>query len=193
MEAFEAYVTFMALKNHFSNDNYDYFKYNGKVNVKYENFIHRNDRFYYERLSKKNDIKGLLLSSFLECVDGKIWVGDVLQDEFNEKYIQWKKRNESLTYYFKNDINKLDKPFDKNVIVLNGQYPPLLLKYMQNEICIETLIILDILMDIFKYWNKKIDDTIMWPSIYKKCIKYKPFLSINVDKYKKIVIDIMKD
>jgi hypothetical protein len=40
-----------------------------------------------------------------------------------------------------------------------------------------------------KYGNKKIDDTVLWPTIYKKCMKYKPFFHYDMFKCRKILKD----
>lgn len=188
MEPFEAYKTYMALKRHFNSD-YDYFKYNGKVNVKYETFDKKKDKYFYQKLSKKQDITGLIISSLLNSTDGNIWIRDILSQETENNYYKWKKKIESLTYQFKNDINKLDEDFDSNLLVKEGQYPNLLKLYIGGEINIETLIIIDDLLNIFKYWNKNISDNVFWPSIYRKCIKYKPFLQFDSNKYKNIIVD----
>ena len=64
-----------------------------------------------------------------------------------------------------------------------------MLVYMRNDICIETIIILDMLINYSKIWNKKLTSDILWSNISIRMKNYKPFLSINLDKYKKIVLD----
>lgn len=192
MEPFEAYTTYMALKRHFNSD-YDYIKYNGKVNIKYDNFLKRKDIFFYKKLAKKQDVKGIVISNILESNNGDIWVKDILTEESETKYLKWKKRIESLTYHFKSDINKLNEDFDSNLHVKNNQYPYLLKLYINGEISIETLIIIDSMTNVFNYWNKNIVDPILWPNIYKKCIKYKPFLNFDITKLKQIVVDKFKN
>jgi hypothetical protein len=36
--------------------------------------------------------------------------------------------------------------------------------------------------------NKKITETIIWPDIYRKITKYKPFVDYDIDKCKTILI-----
>ena len=50
---YNAYKTYVALKNHFTSDSYDYFKYKGRVRVKEESFLKRKDKFYFEKIEKK--------------------------------------------------------------------------------------------------------------------------------------------
>jgi hypothetical protein len=53
---FTAYSEYLAIKRHFTTK-YDYFKYNGKVNVSKESFESRRDAYQFQRLSKKKDYK----------------------------------------------------------------------------------------------------------------------------------------
>ena len=38
MDAIDAYKVYLGVKNHFTQDSYDWFKYNKKVNVTYDSF-----------------------------------------------------------------------------------------------------------------------------------------------------------
>ena len=60
---------------------------------------------------------------------------------------------------------------------------------MRKEICIETLVIIDSITKIFKHWNKSIVDPVLWPDIYKKCLKYEAFLKFD----KKTYANLLKD
>ena len=50
MTDFDAYKMYLAVKQHFNREGYDYFKYNGKVNAKITSFEHRKDRIFYSKL-----------------------------------------------------------------------------------------------------------------------------------------------
>jgi len=43
--AYKAYQTFIALKQHFSKNNYDYFKYNGRTKSNINSFRTKKDNF----------------------------------------------------------------------------------------------------------------------------------------------------
>ena len=47
-DSFNTYVKFLALKKHFTTDNYDYFKYNGKVRANLDTFMSRNDAYSFD-------------------------------------------------------------------------------------------------------------------------------------------------
>ena len=59
---------------------------------------------------------------------------------------------------------------------------------MQGDILLETVVILDAITGFVERENKKITDTIIWPDIYRKIMKYKPFVKFNKDKS----IDLLK-
>ena len=193
MTPFEAFQKYIALKNHFTQKSYDFHKYNGKVKVRVDTFERRKDRYFFAKLAKNKNIVDYLLANFIDG-DMNQWVGDIVTDQQSEKiYKQWKARQESLSYRFTQDLSKLKPDFNDNIIVKDRQHPYLLLLYMQGMICIETLIILDVLSNCFRHWDKNIQENIIWPNIRKKCDRYKPFMSIDPKKYRKIVVDLFND
>lgn len=184
---FEAYKTFLAVKSHFTTDSYDYIKYNGKVNASSSSFETRKDKYQFYKLSKHKNPLQYLVANF---VDGDLkWIGDLFDDKSEKVYADWLKRQQSLSYIFEQDLNKLLTNFDDNVIVKNGQHPYLLKQYLRREISIETIIILNDILGFFGHWNKKIEDGVLWPSIYKKLCKYKPFFHYDMFKCRKILKD----
>lgn len=185
MNSFETYVAYLALKAHFTQKNYDYIKYNGKIKANSKSFESRKDKYMFHRLSKMGDIETRIMSNLIE--DPKLWIGDIISDKGQKRYTEYLKRNQSLTRNFTLDLKKMDSNFDSNLIVRDGQWPKVVRLYKTKEICIETLIILDDIFDLFPYWNKKIDDNIIWPIMYFKMTKYKLFLEIDAKKYKKII------
>ncbi|NBP57931.1 hypothetical protein EBU71_15600 [bacterium] len=109
MDAFQAYKTYLALKSHFNNKNYDYFKYNGRTRASQKTFEKRTDKYFFYKLSKHDDCVNYLAANFLE---GDAWVGDLVNEQTAEKiYRSWRKRIESLTYIFTNDLDILDNDY----------------------------------------------------------------------------------
>ena len=53
MTPIDTYKTYLALKNHFTKDQYDYHKYCGKVKAQLQSFYKRKDRYWFERLSRQ--------------------------------------------------------------------------------------------------------------------------------------------
>jgi len=185
MSSFEVYQAYLALKNHFTKEGYDYHKYNGKVAVKVSSFESRKHKYFFQKLTKKKDPFNYILANFVD--EDVMWVGDLDHDQCEARYLTWLKRNQSLTYVFRQDLDKLKDNFDDNIVVENNERPYLLQLYCQKEICIETLIIINELVGCFKYWHKKIEDPVVWPSISMKCYKYRSFMEFDKEKYRKIL------
>ena len=194
---FVTYAMFHALKLHFTSDSYDYVKYNGKTNVTKTTFSTRKDKYSFYRLSRKfglTELKDYYIANFL--VDDVQWVGDILGPESEENYKKWQKRIQSLTYTFENDIIRLlDRVDDPNelLMVRKNEFPLLMQYATQGDIALETLIILDDLMNFFPMWEKEIYDDIVWPNFKIKCMKYKPFLHYDKNKFKQILKERIKE
>jgi hypothetical protein len=69
----------------------------------------------------------------------------------------------------------------------DGQYPELLTQYLQSDISIETICILNKLMNFLTMWDKKIIDNIRYPVVSRTIKKYTPFISFDATKYKLIL------
>lgn len=187
-DAYNAYIFFMAMKKHFTDDKYDFIKYNGKIKSNPQTFETKKDKFFYYRLSKKNNLKEFVISNLIKSPN--IWIGDLINDEKHERiYNEWSEKQQNLSNVFRNDLSELDSDFQQNLLVVDGQHPKLLRAYVQNRISLETLVILSDMTDAFKNWDKNIKDTIIYPSINKLCVKYRPFLTYDKEKMKQIVVD----
>ena len=187
MSGYYTYVTYMALKQHFTTDKYDFIKYDGKIRTNVNTYEKRKDRFFFDKLSKKRDCENIMLSNMI--VNPKIWVGDLLSPEANDIYINWLRRQESLTYIVSNNMDELNDNFDSNFIVKDGQYPVVINKQLKSEIEIETFVILTKLVGCLEYWDRKISDTIFWPTIRRLIVKYEPFIQYDLEKIRKIVVN----
>ena len=183
-DPFESYKLYNALKLHFESDSYDALKYNFKTSVKATSFFKRKDKFFFAKLAKtyEKDLKEFYIANFKNDVK---YVGDMLNEGGERYYRDHKKVMESLSYQFENDINKLhdmDVEFDSLLEAEENNHPLIVRLWMQDEILLETVVILDTLTGFVERENKKISDTIIWPDIYRKIMKYKPFVKFNRDK-----------
>jgi len=188
---FSAFAMFNAIKLHFATDSYDYFRYHGKSNVIADNFTNRKDKYSFYKLSRKyrlEDLKNFYVANLLE--KDVNWIGDINNLEGEETYKKWQKRNQSLTYRFEQDIIELlsltDSP-NEMLMVDDGQYPLLLKKVLQNAVCVETMVILNDIMNFFPMWDKKISDTVVWPTLKRRYVKYTPFINYDKDRLKAIL------
>ena len=190
---FAAFAMFHALKLHFTGS-YDYVKYNGKTNVSKQSFSIRKDKFTFYRLSRKyslDELRNYYISNFI--VQQVNWVGDITGPDNEENYKKWQKRIQSLTYQFESDIIYVLDNHNDIFKVESGNYPKLLVETMHGKVAIETLVILNDLLNFFPMWEKKISDDIVWPELKTKCEKYKPFLFYDKNKMKNILQEKIKD
>ena len=108
IQPWEVYAIFNALKLHFSS-NYDAVKYQYKTNASKSSFLKRNDRYFFSKLGKKYnriDLHNLILSNMVHS-KGKIWVGDLMDSEAEEIFLEWRKRTESLRMTVSKDLKFL--------------------------------------------------------------------------------------
>ena len=195
MTPIEVYKTYLAFKNHFTKKNYDYFKYCGKTNASSSAFNKRKDRYFFERMSRKKDedeIKQFFLANFIECDDpDRLWIGEIIRSG-NDYHSSWLKRFQGLTYLFENESEFITKQNFEDLFLVKGySHPEILKKYLQKDISIETMVILDTMLNYTKDFNKKMSDPV-WETVGLKIKKYKPFLNINIDRFKEILIERLK-
>ena len=190
LEPYDAYRYYMAVKMHFESDTYDAVKYNYKTSVNQKSFWKRRDKYQFAKIANKFNDPGELINFFVaQFTDEKKWVGDMLTDE--ESWMKWQRRNQSLSYTFEQDINKLYEKvnaFDELFKPTFSPYPTVVYFYMQGEISIETVVILDKLVGFTK--KLAIGDTIVWPDMKKKIQKYSTFVNPDLKKMKEIVLRV---
>jgi hypothetical protein len=100
---FDVFKVYLGVKLHFTTKTYDYVKYDGKVNCKLETFTKRNDRYFFHKLSKQygqDNILDFFVANFAS--DSKGWIGNLLQKDGKDVYLDYKKRKEAFAYHFRN-------------------------------------------------------------------------------------------
>ena len=190
MMPFDAYRCYISLKSHFTKESYDYHKVGVLTRVKKETFYKRKDRFWFEKFSRqKNDkeVVDFFVSNFVSTTDpSTMWIGEMIRDG-EGRYIDWKKRVQSLSYTFKEEVNtlfddmKVDEVFD-----CSSGHPPILKSYLGGDTSLETMVICDRILGYGKDFDQKLNDPV-WETVSRKIKKYSPFLNIDVHRYKKIL------
>ena len=195
---FEVFKCYLAIKLHFTSNAYDYFNYEGKVNCKLDTFTKRNDRYFFHKLSvkyNKDEILDFFVSNFL--ADSKKWVGNLLKNDGNDIYTDYKKRKDSFIYHFRsdcvcivNDFNAKRISFDMGLGVFGGQHPRLLHLLLQKKISIQTIVVLNHFLNFSKKWDKEISEKVVWSNLSKTIKKFKPFVNFNETECKLILKEI---
>lgn len=190
MSAFECYKEYLALKNHFLKQDYDYFKYNGKLKVNPDTFNARKDKLFFQKLAKHPDVHNFLVANLSK--NEKAWIKELAYSADAEKtYKDWLKKSQSLTYLIKSEMKQMAPTFDVNFVIYpkDGPHPHLLKLYLGGYVSLETMCILLQLTKAKKHWDSKMEYDPIYQDVKLKIEKYTPFIKYDKEKVKNIVID----
>jgi hypothetical protein len=201
MTGYNAFCIYLGLKLHFTKESYDYIKFNGKTKANVKTYNNRKDRHFFDRLAKtqKKDVFGFLVANFV--ARGDFWVGDIFDDDAERIFTEWKKRLQSLTMVFSEDINKIIKEmlnsemnFDDIFISENGRHPLLMKMVLREDIAIESFIIMNKFLGFDRQFDKDMEDDLLWEELRIKCLKYEPFVAIkDTTKHRKILLNKLEE
>lgn len=191
---YDAYKTYLSLKNHFTKDSYDYFKYCGKSRATIQSFYKRKDRMWFEKVARQKtdqEVVDFFVANFVSCNDPEtLWIGEMIR-EGEGRYQNWQKKVQSLSYVFKEESQSL---FEENkfedVFNCSKGHPPLLKKFLCGNISLETLVIYDRIFLFGNKFDKKLHDPV-WETVSRRIKKYSPFLHIDVLRYRKILKELV--
>jgi hypothetical protein len=194
MMPYDAYKTYLSLKNHFTKDSYDYHKYCGKSRATLQSFYKRKDRMWFEKVARQKtdqEVVDFFVANFVSCNDPEtLWIGEMIK-EGEGRYQNWQKKIQSLSYVFKEESQSL---FEENkfedVFNCTKGHPPLLKKFLTGKVSLETLVIYDKIFSYSNKFDKKLQDPV-WETVSRRIKKYNPFLNIDVLRFRKILKEIV--
>ena len=177
MEPIDVYLLYCALKAHFGDGNYDYFKYEGKTRIKRDSFYKRKDRFFFVKLSRKKEYQDILNGTYVHSLCGYV-------ARFDDKtYEDWLYRKQNFYTIFTDEMRPLVKDFEPLFIVKSNNHPKLLQEYLGKRVSLETLIILNQMLRYDKKWDKQLLGDFIWNDVKKLMKNYQGFLTIISNKY----------
>ena len=190
MQAVDVYLMYCALKAHFQGD-YDYHKFGGKTKTKRESYYKRKDRFFFAKTAVKyedTEVLNYFVSNFIHDRSGYI-------ANFTDKnYETWMNKRAMFYEIFSQEMQPFVKNFEPLFECESGQHPTLLKEYMGKRISLETMIVLDDLVEFSKRWDKELVwDDFVWPDVKKLMNNYKGFLTINTDKYRIKLLKLIEE
>ena len=193
---FETYQHYLSLKNHFTNPKYDFFKYGAKTRASITSFNRRRDKYFFEKTSRKyndKEVVDFLVSNFVSAdIPGNLWIGEIINSG-ERNYADWMRRQQSLTYLFKEQSNELFSEIKlEDALNCSKGHPLVLKRFLSGQLSLETLTIYE---KIFRFSNKfdqKLLDPV-WETVSLKIRKYMPFINIDVFSYKKILREIVNE
>ena len=147
-------------------------------------FFKRKDKYFFAKLAKKynGELKDFYVSQFINT---ETYIGDMMDNDAEEHYARYKRIKESIHRVFSVDINRLAEEnvqFDMLFKAVDGQHPLIVKLWMQEEISLETVVILNSIFGFISRESKNISDTIIWPDMKRLIEKYEPFVNFNRNK-----------
>lgn len=181
-QAFLAYKQYLALKQHFTAESYDYFKYNGVVRATESSFMKRKDKPMFFRLSRHPDIQGLIVANFVDHkYPSKVWVADIVSEEGKRIYERWLDRQKRLPEVLDRDYALLRDDFRSNFIAEGGSCH-LIRLLLQRAISPESAALLIAASGATKLLDEQLEANLRWPDLRSLLRKYLPFIkATNAD------------
>ena len=119
-----AYLLFLALRTHFNNAKYDFFQMHGKLRANKESYLKRRDKVFFERIAKlynAEELKNFYIANLLE---DRHYITDMVDEDAHGAFYELQKRRQSLSYIFKNDMDRVFENGCKSAFNINdGDYP----------------------------------------------------------------------
>ncbi len=179
------------MKAHFGKSDYDFVDYKGKTKIKRESFYKRKDRSFFAKLSRKykteEEIKNYFISNFIKDKKGYI-------ANFNDEiYNSWKLKRQGFFDLFELEMKPLVESFEDLFVVENKQHPKLMKEFLGGRISLETLIIMDELVNFDPNWNRELEDDIIWLDLRNLMDNYERFLTIDREQYKIRLLKLIEE
>ena len=196
----EVYILHRGLVLYFNSDNYDFFKYGGKARG--GKFEEKSEKFknMYAMLTKKKDIQSFIIANILR--DNAKWVVSLITDEAEDHYNDYRKKLQSLSYSFREELTSLRDQADstKGIFMtpasLKGQgvsYPTLIMDFLGGRVSIFTMVILNDFFDFVPKYDKKYGEhDLFWGKVRLKVIRMKNFFEYDREKFIQIAKDVLK-
>jgi hypothetical protein len=191
MEPIDVYLMYCAMKAHFGKGDYDFVTYKGKTRIKRDTFYKRKDRSFFVRLARKHkteqEIQNYFVANFIKDKKGYI-------ANFNdENYESWKLKRQGFFDLFEVEMKPLVDAFENLFTVTNGQHPKLMKEFLGGRVSLETLIILDELVNYGPDWNTQLEDDIIWIDLDNLMNNYERFLTIDQEQYKIRLLKLIEE
>ena len=191
MEPIDVYLMYCAMKAHFGKSDYDFVTYKGKTRIKRDTFYKRKDRSFFVRLARKykteQEIQNYFVANFIKNKKGYI-------ANFNdENYESWKIKRQGFFDLFEVEMKPLIETFEDLFVVENGQHPKLMKEFLGGRVSLETLIIIDELVNFDPNWNKELVDDIIWIDLRNLMNNYERFLTIDREQYKIRLLKLIEE
>jgi len=193
IDPYDVFKYYMAIKLHFGSREYNCIQYHYKTSATQKSFYQRKDRYHFAKLGRKFDDTGTMIDFMVsQFINQKEWVGDMLGKESDRIYSEYRKRHESLTYLFEQDLRqlaeKVDAFDDLFCVPDTSPYPRVVAEHMAGSVLLESVVILNKLTGFMKLADNSVSDPIVWPGLSRLIRQYDSFVSVDKDAARKKVL-----
>lgn len=191
MTGYEAYKYYLALKLHFTTDKYDVFDQNGRVFCKKESFDKRNDRMLFERIAVKKSTP----REFIDfCVANFAHYNLQMmydQSEAESIHKSWIANKEKLSYLFMRECSTIANRCEgKDPFRIEKGVPVLMTMYLNGDVSIETMSILNKFEDYLKNWSAL---SFVWGPQFRTINKINKFVKFDYNRLHQIYTNTLKE
>ena len=203
---YNAWVVWHGIRAHFTRD-YDYFKYNGKGNwanidsmqrsfAKVEQYgNYSGQRKIFRDIGTTFPNKESLIFFYLsQFTNGLMYPNDFDSDLYDD----YKEKMNNFDFFIRCDIESIvrymkkeDCTFNEMFTTKSMRHPGILKLVLGRVISLEGYIVLDMVLNFISEIDKYLDDPI-WEDHKRLVANYKPFLEVDVEKQKKIILEVLK-
>jgi|SRR6185503_4086144 len=189
LTARETYALFLGLRNHFATTSYDFTKF-GVAKISLATFNSRKDKYVFEKLANTYripELKAFFIANLL--INPKIWSMSLLENDAKTIYINHQKHIQALSYNFEQELQKLINEQSDPRQWFKGLSPIIFTLYLQKDISIETLIILNNFIPFKKLLDARLENDFLWPETSVLMEKYSKLFQYDHEKIKGILLN----
>ena len=186
MNPFLVYKLAIALRLHFTTEQYDIVKMKGRVKTTEQSFAKRHDVVLgVRKVARKYELPQVVDFLVANFVAGAKWAR-LFDSESESRYKAWQAKMDSLGYLYTQELNTLCENAKTYTQIFDCKrgHPPILKAYLNGEVSIETLVILNRVLPFAANVTTYMEKDIIWPEVALLIRKYTPFVRINKDKYR---------
>lgn len=186
MTQFDAYILYLAIRQHFERASYDAIKYRFKVNAKQTSLDVRKDKYMFHKLSKADDPQALLVSNLVHKPD--TWIGSIVgNQEAKERCDAYLRRRSSFGYWLKTELSKYESPDD--LLEINNGNAKLFELIVSTDYGYDLAAALNQAYKFLPYWRDEMSFNPIASQICDRIEKYMPFLPEEQQDLRKLIRD----
>lgn len=193
MTAEEVRNLHLAIRVHFLQEKYDYFKYKGKIATEMLGDPNPMYGALGNKFRLKRELEGLFVSNIAVGNIAK-YVDWYLTTDARNIWLDWLKRTEAITHYFRADLVALTNLGCSLKSLLECKpgtsLPKLVGVFQEGVVSVETLLLLVKVFDLMPYWESNLREQYIWPDLRRFLLKYPQFIRFDLNRITQTVQEV---